>query len=139
MKTAMIVLKENKFTKLRTTNKEIMKTILTVLISLFLLTSCTQDELLREENIDGTYIGTFDGDAQGVFRAEVVNGTITGTTKIGQNVIDSFDGTIIDNSFTASGDVSTGAVYIGTIISGEVNGEWENSDNLSGTFTGTKQ
>jgi hypothetical protein len=84
--------------------------------------------------------GTFTGGDSGVFNAVIFNTTIKAlvrSTRANSNSI--ANGTITNNQISATGSVSTGATFTGTLNGNSFTGTWTNAQAaLNGNFSGTR-
>ena len=84
---------------------------------------------------EGNYTG---GDA-GVFNAVIYNNLIKGLAKSNTNVTYVVSGTVTNNQINATGTVTSGATFIGTLSGNNTTGTWTNTPAaLNGTWSGVR-
>ena len=85
------------------------------------------------------YEGTYSGGETGIFNAITYGNIMLGLIKSSNNSIYTANGTVNNNQISATGNVSTGATFIGTLNGYNISGTWINSQfNLNGTWTGVR-
>ena len=86
------------------------------------------------------YEGTFIGGDNGVFNAVIYNNLIKALVRSnGTSFNDIANGTVNNNQINASGVVTTGASFLGTLNGNNVSGNWTNTQaSLSGTWSGIR-
>lgn len=86
------------------------------------------------------YEGTFTGGDNGTFNAVIYNSTIKALAR--SNVFNKnseANGTVTNNQIAATGTVSTGATFAGTLNGNSFTGTWTNAQAaLNGNFSGTR-
>jgi hypothetical protein len=87
------------------------------------------------------YEGTYSGGDHGVFNALIYGNVIKGLVKsstILNNPEYTADGTVNNNQINATGNVSIGATFIGTLNGDNFSGTWNYYNYSKGTWTGNR-
>lgn len=85
------------------------------------------------------YEGSYTGSDAGIFNAVIYNNAFKGLAKKSDNTTFTVEGSVTDNQITATGTVSGGNVFTGTLAGNNLSGNWINPlANLSGTWSGIR-
>lgn len=125
--------------------KYMKKQILLIAIILGLVTlSCSKSDDQQESEYQGTWSGTFSGDANGTWSALIdSDGIITGTAQFnGVGLTLQLNGSVSPSGVfqATAGTASNGAEFSGQLTETSGSGIWINTAlAMDGTWTGTRQ